>query len=243
MKRRTVQVNLVLVMLAALWVYLLADNRGRFEAGQRPDPSGPGPAATTAFPRPVSPVSSSDAAAVADHHLFHVDRHNDLPEEDSEAPETVSLRLPVLMGTMGFGGDDYALMVSSDPNNPDSLYRRLKAGQTLDGYTLLRVETDGVVMRGRAGEVRIGINEKPRKGSARTRSQSRGTSSRRPRSASTSRSSRQPSSARRTTSPKRGFRSYDVPVGTVRDGKRLVEHQTPFGPMQVWVEDKQDKQQ
>ena len=168
MKRRTVQVNLVLVGLAALWVYLLADNRGRFDAGQRLDPSGPGSGANAASPRPVSPGSPSDAAAIADHHLFHVDRHNDLPEEDSEAPEAVSLRLPVLMGTMGFGGEDYALMVSSDPNNPDSLYRRLKAGQILDGYTLVRVETDGVVMRSRAGEVRIGINEKPRKGSVRT---------------------------------------------------------------------------
>ena len=243
MKRRTFQVNLVLVGLAALWVYLLADNRGRFEAGQRLDSPGSDPGTTAASPRPVSPGLPSDAAAIADNHLFHVDRHNDLPEEDPEALETVSERLPVLMGTMGFGGDDYALMVSSDPNNSDSLYRRLKAGQTLDGYTLVRVETDGVVMRSRSGEVRVGINEKPRKSSARTRSQPRRTSSRRPRSASTSRSSRQPSSARRNAPLKRGFKRYDVPVGTVRDGKRLVEHQTPFGPMQVWVEDKQDKQQ
>lgn len=242
MKRRTVQVNLALVGLAALWVYLLADNRGRFEAGQRLDPSGPGSGASAASARPVSPGSPSDAAAIADHHLFHVDRHNDLPEEDSEAPEIASLRLPVLMGTMGFGGEDYALMVSSDPNNPDRLYRRLKAGQTLDGYTLVRVETDGVVMRSRGGEVRIGINEKPRKGSARTRSQPRGTSSRRPRAASTSRSSRQPSSVRRATSPQRGFNAIKEPVGTVRDGKRLVEQRTPFGPIKVWVEDKQDKQ-
>ena len=39
-KRRTVQANLVLVGLAALWVYLLADNRGRFEAGRQLDSSG-----------------------------------------------------------------------------------------------------------------------------------------------------------------------------------------------------------
>lgn len=242
MKRRTVQVNLLLVGLAALWVYLLADNRGRFDAGQRLDPSGPGPGATAASPRPASPGSSSDAAAIADHHLFHVDRHNDLPEEDSEAMETVPERLPVLMGTMGFGREDFALMVSGDPNNPDRLYRRLKAGQTLDGYTLVRVETDGVVMRSRAGEVRIGIKDKPGKRSARTRNQPRRTSSRSPRSASTSGSSRQPSSARRATPPLRGFNAIKEPVGTVRDGKRLVEQQTPFGSIKVWVEDKQDKQ-
>lgn len=242
MKRRAVQVNLVLVGLAALWVYLLADNRGRFEAGQRLDPSETGPGTVAASPRPASPGSPSDAAAIADHHLFHVDRHNDLPEEDSEAPEAVSLRLPVLMGTMGFGGEDYALMVSSDPNNPDRLYRRLKAGQVLDGYTLVRVETDGVVMRSHGGEVRIGINDKPRKRSARTRTQPRRTSSRSPRSASTSGSSRQPSSVRRARPPQRGFNAIKEQVGTVRDGKRLVEQRTPFGPIKVWVEDKQDNQ-
>ena len=243
MKRRTVQVNLVLLGLAALWVYLLADDRSRIEAERRLDPPGPGLAATAASPRPASPGSASDAAAVADHHLFHVDRNNNLPEEDSEAPQAASVHLPVLMGTLGIGREDYALMVSSDPNNPDSLYRRLKAGQILDGYTLVRVETDGVVMRGRAGEFRIGFNDKPRRGSARARNQPRRTSSPRPSSASTSGSRRRPSSARRTAPLKRGFKRYDVPVGTVRDGKRLVEHQTPFGPMQVWVEDKQDKQQ
>ena len=167
MKRRTVQVNLALLGLAALWGYLLAGNQSRFEAEHRPDPPGPG-AAAAASPGPASPASASDAAAVADNHLFHPDRNNDLPEESSEAPQTASLPLPVLMGTLGIGREDYALMVSSDPNNPDSLYRRLKAGQILDGYTLVRVETDGVVMRGGAGEVRIGINNKRRKGSART---------------------------------------------------------------------------
>lgn len=240
MKRRTVQVNLALVGLAALWVYLLADNRGRFDAGQRLDPSGPGSGASAASPRPASPGSPSDAAAIADHHLFHVDRHNDLPEEDSEAPEIASLRLPVLMGTMGFGGEDYALMVSSDPNNPDRLYRRLKAGQVLDGYTVVRVETDGVVMRSQAGEVRIGINDKPRRRSARTRTQPRGTSSRSPRSASTSRSRRQPSAAGRAASPKRQFNTVNLPVGTVRDGKRLIAVPTPFGDVKTWVEDKKD---
>ncbi len=243
MKRRTVQVNLVLLGLAALWVYLLADDRSRFEAERRLDPPGPGLAATAASPRPASPGSASDAAAVADHHLFHVDRNNNLPEEDSEAPQAASVHLPVLMGTLGIGREDYALMVSSDPNNPDSLYRRLKAGQILDGYTLVRVETDGVVMRGRAGEFRIGFNDKPRRGSARARNQPRRTSTRRPGSASTSGSRRQPSSTRGATPSKRRSSTFNLPAGTVRDGKRLISIPTPFGDIKRWVEDKQDKQE
>ena len=242
MKRRTVQVNLALLGLAALWGYLLAGNQSRFEAERRLDPPGPGPAATVAFARPASPAAAA-AAAVADNHLFHPDRNNDLPEESSEAPQTASLPLPVLMGTLGIGREDYALMVSSDPNNPDSLYRRLKAGQTLDGYTLTRVETDGVVMRSGAGEVRIGINNKRRKGSTRRRTSPRRTSTRRPGSASTSGSRRQPSSTRGATPSKRRSSTFNVPVGTVRDGKRLIAIPTPFGDIKRWVEHKQDKQE
>ena len=242
MKRRTVQINLVLLGLAALWVTLLAGNRGPFEAEHRPDPPAPG-AAAAASPGSASPASASDAAAIADNHLFHSDRNNDLPEESSEAPQTASLPLPVLMGTLGIGSEDYALMVSSDPNSSDRLYRRLKAGQTLDGYTLTRVETDGVVMRSGAGEVRIGINNKRRKGSTRRRTSPRRTSTRRPGSASTSGSRRQPSSTRGPTPSKRRFSTFNVPVGTVRDGKRLIAIPTPFGDIKRWVEHKQDKQE
>ena len=172
-----------------------------------------------------------------------VDRNNDLPEESSEAPQTASVHLPVLMGTLGIGREDYALMVSSDPNNPDSLYRRLKAGQTLDGYTLTRVETDGVVMRSGAGEVRIGINNKRRKGSARTSDfNPAGPLLGAPGSTSTSGSRRQPSSTRGATPSKRRSSTFNLPVGTVRDGKRLIAIPTPFGDIKRWVEHKQEKQ-
>ena len=150
MKRRTVQINLALLGLAALWVTLLAGNRGPFEAEHRPDP--PGPAA--ASPGSASPASASDAAAIAGHHLFHLDRHNDFPEEATEDAGEALGPAPVLMGTIGIGGQDVALMVSRGSRSSGGLYRRLKVGEALDGYTLLRVEGNrgGDEGRGHRGE-------------------------------------------------------------------------------------------
>ena len=159
MKRRTVQINLALLGLAALWVTLLAGNRGPFEAERRPDPPAPGAAA--ASPGSASPASASDAAAIAGHHLFHLDRHNDFPEEATEEAEEALGPAPVLMGTMGIGGQDLALMVSRGSRSSGGLYRRLKVGEALDGYTLLRVEGDRVVMKAGATEVKVSIDDRP----------------------------------------------------------------------------------
>ena len=160
MKRRTVQINLALLGLAALWVTLLAGNRGPFEAEHRPDPPAPG-AAAAASPGSASPASASDAAAIAGHHLFHLDRHNDFPEEVTEDAEESLGPAPVLMGTMGIGGQDVALMVSRGSRSSGGLYRRLKVGEALDGYTLLRVEGDRVVMKAGATEVKVSIDDRP----------------------------------------------------------------------------------
>ena len=247
MKRNLVLVNLALLAAAGLLAWSLVGQWRQFEDEHRLDRPGPGSRETAAAgERAASPVPVSGFAAIVDHHLFNLDRSNDLPEEPSEAPPTAPERLPVLMGTLGIGGEDVALMVSTDPNNPDKLYRRLRAGQTLDGYTLVRVEANQVVMRSRAGEVRIGFDHKRRGGSGRTRNQPRQTSG----SASTAAGRRRTAASRSRTSAagraataKRGFNNINLPVGTVRDGKRLVALPTPFGDIKTWVEDKKDKPQ
>ena len=124
-------------------------------------PIPPGPAASSS-PGSASPASASDAAAIAGHHLFHLDRHNDFPEEATEEAEESLGPAPVLMGTMGIGGQDVALMVSRGSRSSGGLYRRLKVGEALDGYTLLRVEGDRVVMKAGATEVKVSIDDRPR---------------------------------------------------------------------------------
>lgn len=247
MKRNLVLLNVALMAAAGLLAWTLVGQWRQFEAEHGLDRPSPGSQEAAAASRgPAPPTFASSFAAIVDHHLFNPDRHNNLPEEPSEAPPAAPERLPVLMGTMGVGGEDYALMVSTDPNNPDKLYRRLRAGQTLDGYTLVRVEANEVVMRSRAGEVRIGFDDKRRRRSGRTRNQPRRTSG----SASTAAGRRRtaasrprPSAAGRAATAKREFNNINLPVGTVRDGKRLVAMPTPFGDIKTWVEDKQDKPQ
>ena len=62
---------------------------------------------------------------------------------------------------MGIGGEDVALMVSRGSRSSGGLYRRLKVGEALDGYTLLRVEGDRVVMKAGATEVKVSIDDRP----------------------------------------------------------------------------------
>ncbi len=252
MKRRTVQVNLLLLALAALWVYVLAANWNAVEDRDRLDAPEPGPEATAASGRPSFRGSATDAAAIADHHLFHSDRNNDLPEEAMDEQEGQLRPAPVLMGTMGIGGEEVALMVSGSSRSSGGLYRRLKVGQKLDGYTLVRIERNGVVMKSGAREVSVGLHDRSRKpartarttGPARTTAPARTTRSRTTGvgSGSSSTERRQSTDARRQSQSrsrrKQLPRTWEVPVGTVVEGKRLVEESTPFGPVRVWVEEK-----
>ena len=243
MKRRTVQANLALLGLAALWVYLLAGNRGAFEGEGDLDAPRPEPEVASASSGPASPASASDAAAIADHHLFHPDRHNDLPGEAAEEAAEALGPAPVLMGTMGIGGEKFALMVSGGSRSSGGLYRRLKVGEALDGYTLLRVEADRVVMRAGTAEVKVGIDHRPGGSGRPARS---GRPSPRPRTSSAPRRPTGVGSPRRqpaasTRRPGRSTRtpaSRDLPAGAVRDGKRLEVISTPFGDIRRWVEDK-----
>lgn len=235
MKRRTVQVNLILLGLAALWFYLLFGNQGEFEEKFHFDVSGSKPDATVVSSQSASRASASDVAAIAAHHLFHPHRHNALVDKIAEEAGAALGPAPILMGTMGIGGENYALMLS---RGSKGLYSRLKVGEVLDGYTLVLVEGNQVVMRTGTTEVKVGIDDRPRGGVASPRPQTL-TSSPRPTSTGVGVPNRRTATgARRPSSSTPAIPSTDLPVGTVRDGKRLVIISTPFGKVRSWVEDK-----
>ena len=239
MKRNLIPLNLALLATACLLSWFLVGQWRQFEVEHRLDKPNPGSGSATGdSDRPASLASATSFAPIVDHHLFSLDRNNDLTQEVSDQPQEEVRPVPVLKGTLGIGGEDYALMVSGISGRSGSLYRRLKVGQALDGYVLVRVEADRVVMRSGDRDVRIGINERSSKGSARRRTPSR-TDSARPRGTeSTSGSRRQRSSNRQTAPSKRRSDTVNVPAGTVRDGKRLIIVPTPFGDIRRWVEDK-----
>ena len=175
--------------------------------------------------------------------LFHPDRHNDFPEEATEDAEESLGPAPVLMGTMGIGGQDLALMVSRGSRSSGGLYRRLKVGEALDGYTLLRVEGDRVVMKAGATEVKVSIDDRPGGSGGRARSARPAARSRpptaRPTSTGVGSPNRRPAAAgRRPGRAAPHIPPANLPAGTVQDGKRLVIISTPFGDIRRWVEDK-----
>ena len=241
MKRSLILLNLALVGAALLLGFTLVGQWRQFEAKHGRDlPHRRAGEAPGDSDGPASPASASSFAAIVDYHLFNPDRNNDLPQELSDEPPQALRPLPVLMGTMGISGEDYALMVPGGPGSSDSLYRRLKVGEVLDGYTLVRIGMDRVVMKTGSREVEVGMDDRSRKPkrtartagpveSDRSRTTAVGSGGRRT-SASRHRSAR---SERRRPSDTR-----NLPVGTVRDGRRLIEEQTPFGPIKVWAEQK-----
>ena len=135
-------------------------------------------------------------------------------------------------------------MVSGGSGSSGGLYRRLKVGEVLDGYTLVRIETDRVVMTTGDREVRVGMERRTRR-PGRTARTAAPTPSSAPSTTGVG-AGRRSGNRRQGTSSRRSARSarqratslMKTPVGTVRDGKRLVEQQTPFGPVRVWVEEK-----
>ena len=239
MKRNRILLNLALAATAGLLAWSLVGQGRRFEAEHGPDRPDPEPPPAAASEGPPPPPFASSFAAIVDHHLFNLDRSNDLPEELPE--DTREERpLPVLMGMMGLGGEEVALMVPGGSGSSGGLYRRLEVGEVLDGYTLVRIEMDRVVMKTGAREVEVSMDDRSRK-PKRTARTARPVESDRPRTTAVGSGGRRAGADRRRPARSERRRSSDtrnLPVGTVRDGKRLIQEQTPFGPIKVWVEQK-----
>ena len=194
--------------------------------------------------------SPSDYRGIVDHHLFHFHRNNLIPEDPKpvtvEVVKTIKVKpKPILMGTMGFGTNSYALMVSRESVEKAKLYRRIKVGQSMDGFTLVRILMDKVVMQseGKVIEIRIDDESKnaPQSRSRKTTSRRTarktvrgiGIGSRRSQSTVSSISGRKkPSNKNNQGMPP----TTSVSVGTVVNGKRLIEVPSPFGPTRTWVD-------
>jgi len=244
-KRKLILLNIALLATAGLLAWSLLAQWRQFEAEHRMDRPDPGSGSpSTASEGPPPPTFASSFAAIVDHHLFNLDRSNDLPEELSDQPQEELPPPPVLMGMMGLGGVEVALMVSGGSGSSGGLYRRLKVGEALDGYTLVSIETDRVVMKVGDREVGVGMDRRSRR--PRRTSRTAGPAQTAAPSTTGVGAGRSSGNRRRSSSSRRSGRSarqratdlMNTPVGTVREGKRLIEQQTPFGPVRVWIEEK-----
>ncbi len=170
-------------------------------------------------------------SSIVDQHLFNLERNNAIPvDPQATAEPKVLAPKPILMGTMGLAGSTYALMVSGSGGD-STLYRRLKIGEQLDGYTLVKVLHDKVVMNADGKELDVSIADQPRQRSQ--QSAPGGTSS----AGSGSKVSAVGSAAdARATAPSDAPQvpPGDAPDGTVFNGRRKRIVPSPFGPTIVW---------
>ena len=135
---------------------------------------------------------------------------------------------PILMGTMGLGGQQLCADGFRSSGRNSNLYRRLKVGEQLDGYTLVKVLHDKVVMSAGGTELDVRIADQPN-----------------PRSQSAPAATASPSGSKYRLSDRQGIqpcprrtrlkcRRRDAPEGTVFNGKRKRIVASPFGPTIVW---------
>jgi hypothetical protein len=178
---------------------------------------------------PAQPLNVPNYAAVVDNHLFNVERNNVIPVDPPAPPPPpkVAGPKPVLMGTVELGGEQYALMLSSN-RNANRQYRQVKVGESLDGYTLMKILDQKVLMIADGAEVEVRLNE-PSQLVARDFVPNTNNSERSISIGSVPGSQNFDSINANPTIPE-----ANTPVGTVRDGRRKKIVPSPFGPMEVW---------
>jgi hypothetical protein len=172
-------------------------------------------------------------AAIVDDDLFSADRTNIVPPEaPAETAKAISAK-PILVGTMQLDDNQFALMVS-DTQRENTNYKQLKVGDVLDGYTLVKILDQKVMMKadGKEVEVRLSVNE-PSKMVA--REASAGTSASVGQVTSVSSAPSTPVSGSGTVTDQQ-LPKGTIPVGTIVNGRRKKLVPSPFGMMETWEE-------
>lgn len=230
MRKQSIAVASLLTVLACFLAYRLIRQWQTYQIDHRVARLKPQVSPTTpASVRPPGSAQSLNFSAIPDNHPFHVERNNTIPPDPPPLtqPKATGPK-PILMGTMGFSGNSYALMVSTSSREP-SVYRKVKVGEALDGYTLMKILPDKVVMSADGSEVDVRLDEQPRPKpqapayAGAVDAANRVASMDGPGTASStvSRADVRPA-------------PQDVPEGTVVNGKRKRLVASPFGPTIVW---------
>jgi type II secretory pathway component PulC len=179
----------------------------------------------------AQPREVSNYGAIVESLLFNPDRNNVVVLDPAVAAAERPKPKPVLTGIVGLGAYDIALMLPAEARD-NSDYRRLKVGDSISGYTLVKCLDQKVVMSLDGKEVEIPISE-PRHLVARDASPvTTGAGGSKVTTLSAAPEAQNP------TQPAAPPPATQVPIGTVRQGKVLKSFPTPFGPMNLWVDEK-----
>ena len=170
-------------------------------------------------------------SAIVDKDLFALDRNN-LIAVDPPAHTSFMAPKPVLMGTLELDAEAFALMISGDPRQDNSNYKRIKIGDSLDGYTLTKILDQKVLMTAEGKEVEVRLNE-PSKLVARDQGPAGSVGAPGNGNRVTSVGSSNPVTGATTSSEQP--KAY-IPPGTIVNGRRKIVVPSPFGPMESWEE-------
>lgn len=243
MKRNILLANLGLAAMAVLLGLHLKSEWRQYQAQHNLAALNPKPdrAHLAAKPAGKSP-DASNYGAIVDSLLFSPDRNSVVVADGPEPAANQAKPRPILTGILGLGGYDLALMLPADAKD-SSEYRRLKVGDSISGYTLLKCLDQKVVMSLDGKEVEVPLSE-PNKLVAREYTPPETTAS------SATRTERVTSVAEEgagvnsapggSIGPARNVPAGkdSAPVGTVRDGKVKKSFPSPFGPIVAWVDEK-----
>jgi hypothetical protein len=233
MKKKLLVINLVLLGIGLVLIQQFRSQWSQFKAAHglralnpQAEQGGPGPKA------PDKTDLAANYIAIINNHLFTPDRTNLIPPEPPPppAPKKVLPPKPVLSGVLRLGGDEFVLMISSDPRQRGG-QKRLRKGEGMDGYTLVSIQDQRVIMRAEDEEVEIRLSEPSglvaRESSAPATPSGGGS---RVTTIGESGSTTEDRSSKAVSSTAPG-KQNKPPADFTPPGKRKIRVQTPFGPM------------
>jgi hypothetical protein len=239
MKRGYIAINLLLLATAVLLAYEFRSQWNKYQSTHNLDRLNPGKttAGTSSKMPPATPGVSS-YAAIVDNDVFTADRTNVVPPDAPVETTKAVAPKPILVGTMQFNEDEFALMMS-DTQRDNTNYKQLKVGDILDGYTLVRILDQRVVMKtdGKEVEVRLSVNE-PSKMVAREAPAAvpAGNAAGQVTSVGSSPPVVSAAASGSAAVTNQALPKGTIPVGTIINGRRKKLVPSPFGMMETWEE-------
>ncbi len=229
MKKNLILFNLLLAVLAVLLGYQLRSRWVRYQSQHDVALLNPKAGRTDAGEKSVAAAREpSNYTAIVDNHLFSSDRNSVIPEDPEASAKPPGLK-PILMGTLEFGEEPFALMVSDQPRDASS-YKELKVGESLDGYTLVKILEQKVIMSVDGNEVEVRLNEPSKLVARDTGPTPQSSSGNAGRVITVGSSIGSSTGGPAVSTPAKGA----IPPGTIVNGKRKIVVPSPFGPMESW---------
>jgi hypothetical protein len=213
--------NLLLLAMAAGLVWKLRTDWRTYAAANGPQALVLRPLGSVVAP-PLSP--QGEYSAIAQQNAFHPDRNDSMPPPP--AVQVTTAPPPLVYGSLILGDNRYALMAPDESAVP----QQIQEGQSLNGYTLVRVQAQSVTLESSSGQQEImfyNAMSKLRRNSSKTVAASNGAAGGAVHTGSASSQSAAANAAASTSAA--APQPAAAPAAAPPPGKKVV--QTPFGPM------------